>query len=197
MATKIIGIHGAYSSPKCFGYFIDKLNDYEWIFLDYSDITTDLGAVYKRAHDFMSKLNPDDSYHIIAHSLGGLVSLEISDYPFIKSITTIGSPIGGSIYSFFDYFISYSSFLYDINVYSTYIANLKKKNYTGKKIQHIITSNGYNPYMFQTLNDGVISVYSQKSWTPGAQIVVPINHFEIMVSKEAVDIIKPFIDIND
>ena len=60
-------------------------------------------------------------------------------------------------------------------------------------VQHIITTRGFNPYMFDE-NDGVVSLTSQRGWSVGDVYEIAANHAEIMQHDDCIKQIKTFIN---
>ena len=193
MADKILAIHGAYSSPHSFDYLKNVFNNYEWVFIDYSDLTTDFGSILDRAKTIADKLDPNDNYHVIGHSIGGLIALNLSEYKWVKSITTISSPIGGMEFNLPACLLSTSSIPWDITYFSKYIKHIKNSKYDSTKIQHIVTTSGFNPFYRGVVNDCVVTLWSQTNWTCGQVNQIPLNHFEVLMNDQTVTILKNYI----
>ena len=60
-------------------------------------------------------------------------------------------------------------------------------------VQHIITTRGFNPYMFEE-NDGVVSLTSQRGWSAGTIHEIAANHAEIMQHDDCIKKIKIFLE---
>ncbi len=187
MTKQILAIHGAFSTPTVFNYLHSKMPEYSWSFFNYSDSTGDIvELVYKAS----LCAEPKAQYHLLGHSMGGLVALALCQLPFVSSITTIATPLGGLDLNLFQTFFSRSLFLSEISRDSRFVKSLQNAEYT-KPIQHIITMEGFSPWIYEP-SDGVVTIKSQKAWNAGTQVEIHSNHSEVMQNPQTVDCLKTF-----
>ena len=193
MTTKnIISIHGAWSTPLTMKSLELQLPEYNWTQLSYAGINTSIPSVCDAVKSQAEKIDPTQKYHVVGHSLGGLMALYLADYPWVESITTISSPTGGLNYDFVQLTISLftSSFPRELTLYSSFIKELQAKDYTNKNVSHVISTSGYNPLYFGTPNDGVITIYSQQRWTVGPVVNVNASHIESLNHPDTINHLK-------
>jgi triacylglycerol esterase/lipase EstA (alpha/beta hydrolase family) len=119
MTTNIYAIHGAFSSPKIFNYLKNKIDQkYRWHFLDYQHETSGLA-------DIISSIKPPASAHVVGHSMGGLIALGLSTQTWVKSITTISTPLGGVDMNLLQSYLSRSEFVKEISSYGNFVSRLR------------------------------------------------------------------------
>lgn len=180
----IYAIHGAFSSPLIFNHLIQRLgSDYSWEFLDYHNETFGIRDVIKNA-----KLS--QSCHIIGHSMGGLIALGLMNNDLVQTVTTIACPLGGIEINSMQRWYSRSSFVNDISSSGDFIKSIKN-SLVSKKVQHLISTCGFNPWMYEP-NDGVITIKSQRAYTLGNTHNIAANHVEIMLSEDTVKLLSKF-----
>ena len=184
---KILAIHGAFSTPTIFNYAKTKIRGHEWQLFDYSNDINDFIQVCERAVDAIN-----EPCHVIGHSMGGMIALYLAGHHMVRSITTIASPLDGLDVSMAQQYMSRSSFIRELSRNGRFIANLHRAGYPAP-VQHIITTRGFNPYMFDE-NDGVVSLSSQRGWSAGTVHEIAANHAEIMQHDECIKLIKNFLE---
>ena len=187
MKQSILAIHGAFSTPNIFNYVKREIKNKQWNFLDYQHITTDIGDILDLAKQTYTDHEP---MHLIGHSMGGLLALSLSSLPWVKSVTTIATPLGGLELNLFQAYLSRSSFLQETSSHSDLVQSIHNKNYK-VPIKHIISTHGFNPYMFEP-SDGVVTLRSQRAWSAGSVTEIYANHAEIMMNPETVTTILNF-----
>jgi triacylglycerol esterase/lipase EstA (alpha/beta hydrolase family) len=183
---KIFAIHGAFSTPAIFNYARTKIKSHQWQMFDYSDDINDFQQVCGRAIEAVT-----EPCHVIGHSMGGMIGLYLAGHWNVKSVTTIASPLDGLDVSMAQQYISRSSFIRELRRNGNFIHDLQRQAYL-MPVQHIITTRGFNPYMFEE-NDGVVSLSSQRGWSAGEIHEIAANHAEIMQHDDCIKLIKKFI----
>ena len=185
MISDILAIHGAFSSPRIFNYLKGNSNKhYQWHFVDYQNITDGVSTIIS------SITPPADKCHVIGHSMGGLIALGLLDQTWVSSITTIATPLGGVDSNPIQNYFSRSGFINEIASHGDFIRRLHTLS-TNKPVQHIISSEGFNPWMWEK-TDGVITVKSQRAWKLGETHDVCANHAEVMLDDHTVELIVNF-----
>lgn len=184
---KILAIHGAFSTPTIFNYAKIKIRGYDWQMFDYSNDINNFEQICEQAIDSI-----DEPVHVIGHSMGGMIALYLAGHHQVQSITTIASPLDGLDVSMAQQYMSRSSFIRELKKNGRFIMDLHQQSYP-MPVQHIITTRGFNPYMFDE-NDGVVSLTSQRGWSAGAVHEISANHAEIMQHDDCIKQIKTFIN---
>ena len=153
---------------------------------DYSADINDFERVCANAVDAIR-----EPCHVIGHSMGGMIALFLAGHFNVRSITTIASPLDGLDVSLTQIYMSRSSFIRELQHNSRFIRNLHNQAYP-MAVQHIITTSGFNPYMFDE-NDGVVSLKSQRGWHIGDVYEIAANHAEIMQHDDCIKQLKTFV----
>lgn len=179
--SNILAIHGAFSTPRMFNFLKSKLDYHHWEFLDYRDQIEDINAIIELAKN----LNSNRLCHIIGHSMGGLIALSLINEPWVKSVVTIATPLGGLDINPIQSYLSRSHFLSEISHNSKFIRAIHAQQ-TVKPALHIITTHGFNPYIYET-NDGVVTLRSQQRWSCGQTVEVEANHSEVLLHEDTVN----------
>lgn len=186
MTASILAIHGAFSTPTIFNYLKLKVRGKQWNLFDYSADINDFRQVCERAVDAIT-----EPCHVIGHSMGGMIALYLAGHYNVRTITTIAAPLDGLDVSMAQQYLSRSSFIRELSRNGRFVMDLHRAAYP-MPVQHIITTRGFNPYMFDE-NDGVVSLKAQRGWSAGSVHEIAANHAEIMQHDQTVDLIKSFI----
>jgi triacylglycerol esterase/lipase EstA (alpha/beta hydrolase family) len=184
--AKVYAIHGAFSSPRIFNYLRYKIGSgFTWTYLDYQDITSGI-------QDIIANVTEQEYCHVIGHSMGGLIALALANQSWVKTVTTIATPIGGIDVNIFQSYITRSRFVTEIASHGDFISSLKSQKIT-KPVQHLITTVGFNPFIYEP-NDGVVTVRSQKISSFGDTVEMAANHSEVMLDPKTAHCIRHFIN---
>lgn len=181
----IVFIHGANSSSASFNYIKTKIKPKNQTSIDYQSVYGfDSNLEY-----MLDVLSPYKKLFIIAHSLGGIYALHLSNKLPVVGAVTISTPYNGS--SLADWarymFPNYKLFK-DVGTKSNPVN-------TGKEIKinipwtQLVSTTGRVPWMLPN-NDGVVTIRSQTSRPDMELIELPYNHYDIMCAPDTVSIIK-------
>lgn len=179
--ANILAIHGAFSTPRMFNFLKSELDSHRWEFLDYRDKIQDIDGIIELAKN-VAHTSP---CHIIGHSMGGLIALSLINEPWVKSVVTIATPLGGLDINPIQSYLSRSHFLSEISHSSKFIRSIHTQQ-TVKPALHIITTHGFNPYIYEA-NDGVVTLRSQQRWSCGQTCEVEANHSEVLLHEDTVE----------
>lgn len=185
----IVFIHGAGATNRSWNYILDKLQPDNYTMLSY-----DVNHRFKYNLAKMSlKLNkiPRQDIVLVTHSMGGVYGLHLySIYSHkIQQVFSLATPFGGSRTADYVKYLVPSYILFkEAGTKSAAIVD-------GHKIEidipwtQIVTTDGEVPWHADG-NDGVVTVDSQTHRDDMEHIHLPVNHHEVLVSSEVVDIIK-------
>lgn len=185
----IVYIHGASATAESFSYIRQFVRDH----FEEPDIMLE----YKSDNGFQNNLDSmkgqlDDAERLffISHSLGGIYALNLANY---YSETTHGgvslsTPYGGCAEAdFARYFLPFSRLMRDIGTMSTPMIDAKKlpapKNWT-----QVVTTVGQSPWI-KAPNDGVVTLKSMNHRRDFELVEVALNHYEVVLSSQVVEII--------
>jgi triacylglycerol esterase/lipase EstA (alpha/beta hydrolase family) len=186
--AKILAIHGAFSTPRMFNYLKNELKEHTWEFIDYRDKIDNITDVIDLTKSYMCH----EQYHLIGHSMGGLIALALANEERVSSVVTIATPLGGLDINLLQSYLSRSHFLSEIANNSKFIRQLHAQK-VNKPTLHLITTHGFNPYIYEQ-NDGVVTVRSQKRWQCGQTYEILANHSEVLLHEDTVNQLKIWLD---
>ena len=183
----LVYIHGASATPQSFNYIRS------YVGMDDMVLSYDSAAGFANNLDHMkTQLKKAKDIFFIAHSLGGVYALHLANAMSKKVIgaVTLSTPYGGSdVAEVAKYFLPYSRLMKDIG--PTSWAMKEAKNI---QVQHpwcnIVNTTGTSPWIAAP-NDGVVTVSSQTEFKDRMDLIeISCNHYEVVLNKEVVDVIK-------
>jgi len=185
---KVVYIHGATASERSFAYIQKSIRAKDPIYLTYDKDTSaqdNLKAMYEILdHD-------DGPFFYVCHSLGGIYATYIqNEFQIVsKGCISLATPFGGSEIATWGGFLNPSYQLFkDIGVTSDFIKNSREIEIKCPWTQ-IVTTAGDVPWLTGH-NDGIVTRWSMTCRDDVEYETVDRNHYEIVLSKRAVDIIK-------
>jgi pimeloyl-ACP methyl ester carboxylesterase len=187
----IIYIHGNGATADSFNFIRLQLPGHNATLLEYDSTK----GFYNNYQEMLERLDGIDDIFFIAHSLGGIYALHLANDLSDKVLgaVTISTPYGGSkVAQLVKYVLPFNQVLRDIQPHSAPIAEGN-----GFKILHpwtnIVTIGGHSSLMTEA-NDGVVTQDSMRYRQDITLIDVESNHYEILLSHEAVAIIRKAIN---
>ena len=183
----IVYIHGASATADSFNFIREHIKD------------KNIAIEYDSAHGFEENLQEMkevvQKYKdiiFICHSLGGIYALHLADaFPDrVKGAITMSTPYGGAeVADYAKYFLPFSRLLRDIGPSSWPMKQIRQI-----KIKHpwvnIVSTAGKSPWM-NVPNDGIVTIASMKRYEEDMDIIeVNVNHYEVVISHNVLDIIK-------
>jgi pimeloyl-ACP methyl ester carboxylesterase len=183
----IVYIHGASATAESFNFIREHIKD------------KNIAIEYDSAHGFEENLNEMKeviqkykNIIFLCHSLGGIYALHLADaFPDrVKGAITLSTPYGGAeVADYAKYFLPFSRLLKDIGPSSWPMKQLRQI-----KIKHpwvnIVSTSGKSPWM-NVPNDGIVTIASMKRYEKDMDIIeINVNHYEIVISHNVLDIIK-------
>lgn len=185
MNKTIVYIHGFNSSSNVFNYLLKCLPKHAAITVDYDSTQSVKNIIAQISHRL-----PDTEYYVVAHSLGGLVAhqLALSDSN-VRAIISVSSPFGGhDIAGIISLFYPHMKVLRDLNPFSRVIKACKTIKPAVEWV-NVITTDGSLPFI-RGINDGVVSVESQRAGLADSTVEINTNHFEVMQHPRLVSVIS-------
>ena len=181
----LVYIHGANATSESFNHIRDKLG--QGIDINYDS----RNGFENNLKDMLVQLKNVKDIAFIAHSLGGIYALHVANAipKQVLGAVTISTPYGGAeVADYAKYFLPFSRLMRDIGP-SSWVMKQSDKI----KIQHpwtnIVTVKGQSPFMHEP-NDGVVSIVSQRHHKDMELIDLEYNHYEVVLSDQAIKIIQ-------
>jgi pimeloyl-ACP methyl ester carboxylesterase len=187
----IIYIHGNGASADSFNFIRSQLTEHNGILLEYDSTK----GFYNNCKEMLETLEGVEDMFFVAHSLGGIYALHLANElpDRVLGAVTLSTPYGGSKEArLVKYVLPFNQVLRDIQPHS---APILEGN--GFEILHpwtnIVSTKGHSSLM-AAANDGVVTQDSMRYRDDIALVDVGSNHYEILLSHDAVAIIKEAIE---
>jgi pimeloyl-ACP methyl ester carboxylesterase len=191
---KIVYVHGASSTPLSFNYIAQNLPEHERLDFSYDTLRDIEKTVYK-LYDFL----PEEEHCLVAHSMGGLVSVAVTYLNALKGnskklskMIIISSPIAGSkIANYLRWMYPKYGLFDNVSTNNPVVLTILERGAIIPTL-NIITKGGESPVMNEE-NDGVITVASQLALRKCSKIMCNLNHFEVLLADETVKAVKEYL----
>jgi pimeloyl-ACP methyl ester carboxylesterase len=182
---KTIFIHGATASERSFAYIQQEIKIKNPIFLNYEK--EDKAIV--NLENMCNTLDKKDTYVIVAHSLGGVYATYLQERFNINGVVSLATPFNGSEIATWGSMLNPSYQLFrDIKPSSDFIRYSRLIPITIPWMQ-IVTTTGDVPWLAGK-NDGIVTKQSMMCRNDIEYDYIDRNHYEVVLSKRVVDIIK-------
>jgi pimeloyl-ACP methyl ester carboxylesterase len=182
-------IHGLASSGKMFNFINAQLPEHDVTFADY-DSSQSIESSYEQV---LSKLPRDIPITLVGHSLGGIIGHMLSTRDngcSIEQLITISAPFGGSDTAgkLKWFYPSYRIFK-DLSPRSKILEEVAKTPVQRCPFTSLISISGHLPFVSE-INDGVVSLESQRLSKAKKKIEIKANHFEILQDEVTIKELK-------
>jgi pimeloyl-ACP methyl ester carboxylesterase len=184
---KIVYIHGATASERSFAFIQKSIRAKDPIYLNYEKES----SASNNLKDMIEVLaNQDGPFFIIAHSLGGVYATYLqAEFGAIQGVISLATPFNGSEIATWGSMLNPGYQLFkDITTHSDFIRNSRKTEIKCPWLQ-IVTTVGDVPWITGS-NDGIVTHSSMTCRDDVEYQEIDRNHYEIVLSKRVVDIIK-------
>lgn len=185
----IVYIHGASATAESFNYIRQFVRDHT----EEPDISFEYNSAngfHRNLDNMKGRLDDQERLFFISHSLGGIYSLHLANYynDRTRGGVSLSTPYGGcSQADFAKYFIPFSRLMQDIGTMSAPMREAKKlpspPNWT-----QIVSTRGDSPWINEP-NDGVVTLKSMLHRQDFELIQLPVNHYEVVLSPQVVEIV--------
>ncbi len=196
--THIVYIHGANATPTSFNFIKSLLPAHNMTDVVYNAHEPLDRIVSQVEATMLSEVG--EPYHIVAHSLGGIIAVALSqrgnNRHMIKSISTMSTPFGGSeVAAAASVLMPFNTFLRNI---STHSPTLREIVSIGPVVptMNIVTTAGGTVFESRP-NDGVVTIASQLEFDGTLVLQVELNHFEVLLSPTVAAQIERFVLSNN
>jgi pimeloyl-ACP methyl ester carboxylesterase len=214
----IVFVHGALSTKRSFAFIeqglnksmyramsqlegapeLHELNPWELRSFSY-DIRKEPGKatvsrLVKQLNGYLKSFEVDRLV-LICHSFGGVLGVDAVRHLHLSdaskaSVISMSTPYGGATIASLIKLFKKSTFLDNIGSYEPFIREFLSKPLPCR-VRKIITTEGSADFL-PGINDGVVTVDSQLALADdplSSHVKVKLNHFEVLLSQEVVDII--------
>lgn len=178
-------IHGAGASDKSFAWLHTQLNIPAQFFSYSVDEPTE-SAIQRLAFAIATD---GRSAMLVGHSLGGVMACACAATANVERLVTICAPFGGVRHAELLSLFYRHPLLRDLRSYGPLLTTLRNTR-IGKPHLAIVGTSGL-PFYTET-NDGVVPLTSQTALSGPRYQSVALNHFEVLLSEEVVDLIRGF-----
>jgi pimeloyl-ACP methyl ester carboxylesterase len=185
----IVYIHGASATAESFTHIREYVREHTEL--------PDIALEYNSADGFDHNLSLmkgalDDAERLffVSHSLGGIYALHLANHYCDRTHggISLSTPYGGCAQAdFAQYFLPFSQLMKDIGTMSGPMRDAKKLP-APPQWTNIVTTRGDSPWIHEP-NDGVVTIDSMQARTDFELIELPLNHYEVVLSNQVVEII--------
>lgn len=185
----IVYIHGASATAESFTHIRQFVRDHTEEADTALEYNSEDGFDYN-LKNMMGQLDDEDRLFFVSHSLGGIYALHLANYYGDRTVggVSLSTPYGGSKQAdYARYFLPFNRLMKDIGPMSRPMAEAKRlpapPNWT-----QVVTTRGTSPWIHEP-NDGVVTIESMRYRTDFETIELPLNHYEVVISNSAVNIV--------
>jgi pimeloyl-ACP methyl ester carboxylesterase len=185
----IVYIHGASATSESFSYIRQYVRD----FTEHPDIALEYNSQDGFDHnikEMYGKLDDAEKLFFISHSLGGIYALHLANYYSDRTVggISLSTPYGGCVQAdYAKYFLPFSQLMRDIGTMSDPMREAKRLP-APPHWTNIVTTRGDSPWIHER-NDGVVTLESMRFRKDFELIELNINHYEVVLSNQTVEII--------
>lgn len=182
----VVYIHGASATSESFTHIREHIggNDIVINYNSHDGFDSNLTMMDKQ-------LQKCRDMFFVSHSLGGIYSLHLANHFYKKTLggVSLSTPYGGSREAdFARYFLPFNRLMKDVGVLSDPISKVKQLKLPAVWT-NVVTTSGNSPWIHEP-NDGVVTVNSMQFRSDMELVELPLNHYEVVLSNQTVDIIK-------
>jgi len=185
----IVYIHGASATAESFTHIREYVREHTEL--------PDVALEYKSDNGFeknlsrmMGQLDDAERLFFVSHSLGGIYALHLANYYADRVVggVSLSTPYGGSEQAdFARYFLPFNQLMKDVSTMSGPMIESRKlpapPNWT-----NVVTTVGDSPWIIEP-NDGVVTLASMKYRKDFELVELPLNHYEVVLSNQTVNLI--------
>lgn len=181
----VVCIHGANQTSLSFAYLKTKLDNCNFIDVNYSSTVN----FYTNLEKMVLNLPKDEPVVVIGHSLGGIYGLHLTKYINVSKGYSISTPFrGSSTADWAKYIVPNYQLFKDVGRKSKPILESLEIKLTVPWTQ-IVSTKGSVPY-HSGPNDGVVTLASMTARPDVDYFYVEHNHYEVMCSDTVSELIK-------
>lgn len=184
MLPNLVFIHGANATSHSFNYLLEAIKPKKYTLIDYQSSH----GFYNNLNRMKEELSYKGKLFIVAHSLGGIYAVHLLEHLPIMGAVTLATPYGGSgLADWAKLMVPTHRLFHEVGVRSKPIVRSKEITISVPWLQ-IVTTAGRVPWILGD-NDGLVARSSMTAKKGIEYKELPYNHYEIMASPEAAQII--------
>jgi pimeloyl-ACP methyl ester carboxylesterase len=178
-------VHGAGASNRSFAWLHEQLGEFPAQFFHY-DLDETAQSVIQRLSYALTQ--DGRAAMLVGHSLGGIAATACSAAN-VTRLVTLCAPFGGVRYVDLMSLFSRHPLLSDLRSHGRLLSSVRATHLTRPHLA-IVGTQGL-PF-FAEDNDGVVTVASQTALSGVRYTKLPLNHFEVLLSRDVADLIRSF-----
>ena len=182
----LVYIHGATATSLSFSYIRQQFN-YNEILIDY-DCTN---GFYRNLDEMSERLDNKSNLFFVGHSLGGIYALHLANRFPDQTLggVTLSTPYGGSKEAaYLKILFPFSRLLREVSPCASPITDLKKME-VPRLWANVVTKKDNGLWRTEP-NDGIVTQASMRHRSDMELIDLDVNHYEVVVSPDSVNIIS-------
>lgn len=180
-------IHGAGASIRSFTWLQAQLGEFAARLFDYRIDEPAKSVIHRLSRAIVEDGRPA---LLMGHSLGGVFAVVCGALPNVERVVTLCAPFGGVRQADLLSFFSSHPLFHDLRSHGSL---LREVRHTGLIKPHLaIVGTCGLPFMHES-NDGAVSVASQMALPDIHYDIMPLNHFEVLLSHDVVVLVRNFI----
>lgn len=185
----IVYIHGASATAESFTHIREYVREHT----ELPDIALEYNSADGFDHnltEMKGQLDDAEKLFFISHSLGGIYALYLANHysDRTRGGISLSTPYGGSREAdFAKYFLPFNRLMKDVGTMSQPMRESRDlpvpSNWT-----NVVTTRGASPWIVDP-NDGVVTLESMRARSDMELIELPLNHYEVVISNQTVELI--------
>ena len=198
----VVFVHGSGQSGLSVNYLQVFLPECNLVLLEYK-VQEDPDVILERFTTLTNKEFGNDSFHIIAHSYGCLLSAMLANMSTqVLSLVALSAPWGGSQTARWISMVFRQSKLFsNVKPNSTFMQDIQQIK-LGCNVTNVVTTGSSGSAndlagLGTQHNDGLLTVATQNRVPPGfanvETVYLPLSHNEVLLSFDTINIIKKHI----
>ena len=177
-------VHGAGASNRSFAWLHEQLGEFPAQFFDYGVDETAQSVIQRLSYSLAQHGHPA---MLVGHSLGGIIATACAAN--VTRLVTLCAPFGGVRHADLMSLFSRHPLLNDLRAHGPLLSGVRAAHRTRPHLA-IVGTQGL-PF-FAEDNDGALTVASQTALSGVRYTKLPLNHFEVLLSSDVVDLIRSF-----
>ena len=180
-------VHGAGASTRSFTWLQAQLGEFAARFFDYRIDEPAQSVIHRLSQAIAEDGRPA---LLLGHSLGGVFAWTCGAISNVERVVTLCAPFGGVRHADLLSFFSSHPLFHDLRSHGSLLSGLRRRTLVKPHLA-IVGTCGL-PFIHES-NDGAVTVASQMALPDIHYDVIPLNHFEVLLSDDVVVLVRNFI----